>query len=297
MSLWNDYWSETNAMRILSFFVCILIFVVTRLYFQFLFFVIISVKYMYICIWIFFNKYCHFLTFGRELGVLFFVSFRPDIIAHIMLQLLSSLFQSILWYTCPLISYIAIADFCLFSNRYTRRDVQRKRTMRARRTRHLKWQEVQDIVCSSRRNFTHVPLSQSLQPGKGRMAGKSRTVEVRFYKESRVLGCGDGGGEQGGGEGKTVEADASRISVFHDADRKIFAGASGRRRGRRDGFIYIMHSPFCCLSICAPLTALSPSFFLSFSFSIIFILFVWCLFRLVSSFRDTCISVFSCHSD
>jgi len=31
------------------------------------------------------------------------------------------------------------------------------------------------------------------------MAGKSRTVEVRFYKESRVLGCegrGGGGREQ-----------------------------------------------------------------------------------------------------
>lgn len=25
--------------------------------------------------------------------------------------------------------------------------------------------------------------------GKGRMAGRSGTVEVRFYKESRVLGC------------------------------------------------------------------------------------------------------------
>jgi len=51
----------------------------------------------------------------------------------------------------------------------------------------VKWNEVQVAVCSSRRNFAHVPLSRSLQPGKGRMAGKSRTVEVRFYKESRVL--------------------------------------------------------------------------------------------------------------
>lgn len=69
-----------------------------------------------------------------------------------------------------------------------------KGMMRVRRTRQLKWDEVQDTVCPSRRNFAHVPLSRSLQPGKGRMAGKSRTVEVRFYKESRVLGC-DGIGE------------------------------------------------------------------------------------------------------
>lgn len=62
-------------------------------------------------------------------------------------------------------------------------------------SRQLKWDEVQDTVCSSRRNFAHVPLSRSLQPGKGRMAGKSRTVEVRFYKESRVLGCEGIGGE------------------------------------------------------------------------------------------------------
>lgn len=146
---------------------------------------------------------CHFLTIGHGLGVLFFVLFHPDIIARSILQSVCSRFRSIIWYTCLLILYIAIADFCLYFVIVTRRDVQRKRTMRARRTRQLKRQEVQDIVCSSRRNFTHVPLSRSLQPGKGRMAAKSRTVEVRFYKESRVLGYGDGrdGDEAEGGGG------------------------------------------------------------------------------------------------
>lgn len=92
--------------------------------------------------------------------------------------------------------YYYYADFYFFEHlrSRTRGKVQRKRTMRVRRTR-LKWDEVQDTVCPSRWNFAHVPLSRSLQPGKGRMAGKSRTVEVRFYKESRVLGC-DGKGEQ-----------------------------------------------------------------------------------------------------
>lgn len=79
-----------------------------------------------------------------------------------------------------------------------RRRVTKGRTMRVRRTRQLKWEEVQDTVCSSRWNFAHVPLSRSLQPGKGRMAWKSRTVEVRFYKESRVLGCEGRGWGVGG---------------------------------------------------------------------------------------------------
>lgn len=42
----------------------------------------------------------------------------------------------------------------------------------------------EDTVCSSRWNFAHVPLSRSLQAGKGRTPEKSGTVEVRFYKES-----------------------------------------------------------------------------------------------------------------
>lgn len=87
--------------------------------------------------------------------------------------------------------YVLLRGFFFFEHlcSRTRGRVQREGTMRVRRTKQLKWDEVQDTVCSSRRNFAHVPLSRSLQPGKGRMAGKSRTVEVRFYKESRVLGC------------------------------------------------------------------------------------------------------------
>lgn len=144
----------------------------------------------------------------------------------------------------------------------TRGRVQRKRTMRVRRTRQLKWDEVQNTVCPSRRNFAHVPLFRSLQPGKGRMAGKSRTVEVRFYKESRILGCDGIGGREG-------RADASWISVFRDADGKIFTGTSRTAR-KRDGFIYIMHSPFCylrlCFNDCSPFIPLSYPLYFCFAF-------------------------------
>lgn len=151
-----------------------------------------------ICVWIFCNKYCHFLTFGRELDVLFFVSSRYHCTRYVTTTIFAFSIDNMIYVSFDFI--YRDCGFLLFLDRYMRRDVQRKRTMRARRTRHLKWQEVQDIVCSSRRNFTHVPLSRSLQPGKERMAGKSRTVEVRFYKESRVLGCGNGGGGEGEGE-------------------------------------------------------------------------------------------------
>lgn len=124
--------------------------------------------------------------------------------------------------------------------------------MRARRTRQLKWYEVQDTVCSSRRNFAHVPLSRSLQPGKGRMAGKSRTVEVRFYKESRVLGCEGLGGEQMPLEYLYFTMQMEKYSQVHLRD-----GA-----GRRDGFIYIMHSLLFVASVCASTAALFSSLFL-----------------------------------
>lgn len=146
-----------------------------------------------------------------------------------------------------------------------RRRVTKGRTMRVRRTRQLKWEEVQDTVCSSRWNFAHVPLSRSLQPGKGRMAWKSRTVEVRFYKESRVLGC-EGRGWRGG-------ADASWISVFHDADGKIFTGASTRRRGVERWFhLHYALSPFCylrlCFNDCSPFISLFLFPFISVSLSL-----------------------------
>jgi len=127
--------------------------------------------------------------------------------------------------------------------------------MRVRRTRQLKWVEVQDTVCSSRWNFAHVPLSRSLQPRKGRMAGKSRTVEVRFYKESRVLGCEGRGG--GGREQMPLEYLYFTMQMEKYSQVHLQGDA-----GRRDGFIYIMHSLVFVTSVCASTTSLLLSFFL-----------------------------------
>jgi len=136
--------------------------------------------------------------------------------------------------------------------------LQREGTMRVRRTRQLKWVEVQDTVCSSRWNFAHVPLSRSLQPRKGRMAGKSRTVEVRFYKESRVLGCEGRGG--GGREQMPLEYLYFTMQMEKYSQVHLQGDA-----GRRDGFIYIMHSLFFFLPPFVLQRRLSfyPSFFCS----------------------------------
>lgn len=149
----------------------------------------------------------------------------------------------------------------------TKGRVQMEGTMRVRRTRQLKWDEAQDTVCSSRRNFAHVPLSRSLQPGKGRMAGKSRTVEVRFYKESRVLGC-----EGIGGSRCLLNICISRCR-WKNIHRCIYEAA---RRGETVSFT------LCTLAFLLPpfvlqrLLPFHPSFFFS--------LFSSCFLYLVRSF-------------
>lgn len=222
-------------------------------------------------------KCCYFLKFKRKLKAQFYISGIVQYRYRLSLHML---------HLCNFDEYLSNLRVTITTRVYffgghsrdrTRGRIQREETMRVRRTKQLKWDEVQDTVCSSRRNFAHVPLSRSLQPGKGRMAGKSRTVEVRFYKGSLRL-RGDGGKEQMPLEYLYFTMQMEKYSQVH-----LQGGA-----GRRDGFIYIMHySLLFVASVCASTAALLSSFFLFFFISVS--LSLPCrFFRLVSGARGAC---------